>query len=236
MNGFTLAQDGTAGAHFPKGHELSQGENVADYSRFTDRVRNVMQLASQEAQRFNHEYVDSGHILLGLIKEGSGIGANCLKNFGVDLAHARREFEKISPTGPDMVTMGKLPHTPRVRKIIEYAIEEADSLKHSYVGTEHIALAILRDQEGIAFAMLMALGVDAAALKKELLFLQGYGEKQAATETKTYQIEVSLPDEPEADYEISVVKRVGESGRCLFRQVVSSVDVPKLARMLNEKE
>ena len=98
------------------------------YERFTDRARKVMQLANQEAQRFNHEYVGTEHVLLGLIKEGSGVAANVLKNLDVDLRKIRNEVEKIVQAGPDMVTMGKLPQTPRAKKVIEYAIEEARNL------------------------------------------------------------------------------------------------------------
>src|SRR5246500_3453862 len=83
------------------------------YERFTDRARKVMQLANQEAQRFNHEYIGTEHILLGLVKEGTGVAANVLKNLDIDLRKIRLEVEKIVQAGPDMVTMGKLPQTPR---------------------------------------------------------------------------------------------------------------------------
>src|SRR6058998_3473172 len=95
---------------------------LAMYERFTDRARKVMQLANQEAQRFNHEYIGTEHILLGLVKEGSGVAANVLKNLDIDLRRSRREVEKIVQAGPDMVTMGKLPQTPRAKKVIEYSI------------------------------------------------------------------------------------------------------------------
>src|SRR5262249_47351410 len=120
------------------------------YERFTDRARKVMQLANQEAQRFNHEYIGTEHILLGLVKEGSGVAANVLKNLDVDLRKIRLEVEKIVQSGPDMVTMGKLPQTPRAKKVIEYAMEEARNLNHNYVGTEHLLLGLLREQEGVA--------------------------------------------------------------------------------------
>ncbi len=112
------------------------------YERFTDRARKVMALANQEAQRFNHEYIGTEHILLGLVKEGSGVGATVLKNLDIDLRKVRLEVEKLVKSGPDMVTMGKLPQTPRAKKVIEYAIEEARNLGHNYVGTEHLLLGI----------------------------------------------------------------------------------------------
>src|ERR1700733_10119929 len=119
------------------------------YERFTDRARKVMQLANQEAQRFNHEYIGTEHLLLGLIKEGSGVAANVLHNLDIDLRKIRLEIEKIVQSGPDMVTMGKLPQTPRAKKAIEYAVQEAMGLDHNYVGTEHILLGLLREEEGV---------------------------------------------------------------------------------------
>ena len=145
------------------------------FERFTDRARKVMALANQEAQRFNHEYIGTEHVLLGLVKEGSGVGANVLKNLGVDLAKIRMEVEKQVKTGPDMVTMGKLPQTPRAKKVIEYAIEEARSLNHNYVGTEHILLGLLREQEGVAAQVLLNLGTKLEDIRDEVLHLLGAG-------------------------------------------------------------
>src|SRR5580693_8961648 len=144
------------------------------FERFTDRARKVMQLANQEAQRFNHEYVGTEHVLLGLIKEGSGVAANVLKNLDVDLRKIRNEVEKIVQAGPDMVTMGKLPQTPRAKKVIEYAIEEARNLNHNYVGTEHLLLGLLREQEGVAAQVLMNLGLKLEDVREEVLNLLGH--------------------------------------------------------------
>ncbi len=145
------------------------------YERFTDRARKVMQLANQEAQRFNHEYIGTEHMLLGLVKEGSGVAANVLKNLEVDLRKIRLEVEKIVQTGPDMVTMGKLPQTPRAKKVIEYAMEEARNLNHNYVGTEHLLLGLLREQEGVAAQVLMNLGLKLEDVREEVLNLLGHG-------------------------------------------------------------
>ncbi|MCR9201249.1 MAG: ATP-dependent Clp protease ATP-binding subunit [Planctomycetaceae bacterium] len=149
------------------------------YERFTDRARKVMQLANQEAQRFNHEYIGTEHILLGLVKEGSGVAANVLKNLDVDLRKIRIEVEKIVQTGPDMVTMGKLPQTPRAKKVIEYAMEEARNLNHNYVGTEHLLLGLLREQEGVAAQVLMNLGMKLDDVRDEVLNLLGHGLESA---------------------------------------------------------
>jgi ATP-dependent Clp protease ATP-binding subunit ClpC len=145
------------------------------YERFTDRARKVMQLANQEAQRFNHEYIGTEHVLLGLIKEGSGVAANVLKNLDIDLRKIRMEVEKLVQSGPDMVTMGKLPQTPRAKKVIEYSMEEARNLNHNYVGTEHILLGLLREQEGVAAQVLMNLGLKLEDVREEVLNLLGHG-------------------------------------------------------------
>ena len=134
-----------------------------------------MALANQEAQRFNHEYIGTEHILLGLVKEGSGVGANVLKNLEVDLRKVRLEVEKLVKSGPDMVTMGKLPQTPRAKKVIEYAIEEARNLNHNYVGTEHLLLGLLREQDGVAAQVLMNLGIKLEEVREEVLNLLGAG-------------------------------------------------------------
>src|SRR5687768_14751329 len=152
------------------------------YERFTDRARKVMQLANQEAQRFNHEYIGTEHVLLGLIKEGSGVAANVLKNLDVDLRKIRLEVEKLVQSGPDMVTMGKLPQTPRAKKVIEYSMEEARNLNHNYVGTEHILLGLLREQEGVAAQVLMNLGLKLEEVREEVLNLLGHGIEGEGTE------------------------------------------------------
>ena len=145
------------------------------FERFTDRARKVMALANQEAQRFNHEYIGTEHILLGLVKEGSGVGANVLKNLDVDLRKVRLEVEKLVKSGPDMVTMGKLPQTPRAKKVIEYAIEEARNLNHNYVGTEHLLLGLLREHDGVAAQVLMNLSLKLEEVREEVLNLLGAG-------------------------------------------------------------
>lgn len=145
------------------------------FERFTDRARKVMALANQEAQRFNHEYIGTEHILLGLVKEGSGVGANVLKNLEIDLRKVRMEVERLVKSGPDMVTMGKLPQTPRAKKVIEFAIEEARNLNHNYVGTEHLLLGLLREQDGVAAQVLMNIGIKLEEVREEVLNLLGAG-------------------------------------------------------------
>jgi hypothetical protein len=139
------------------------------YERFTDRARKVMQLANQQAQRFNHEYIGTEHILLGLVEEGAGVGVKVLKNLHIDLRKLRREVEQIVVSGPFEDYRGRRPQTPRAKKVIEYAIEEARNFGHNYVGTEHLLLGLFREQDGVASYVLMNLGLRLEDLREEML-------------------------------------------------------------------
>ena len=143
------------------------------FDRFTDRAKKVMNLARQEAQRFNHEYLGTEHVLLGLVQEGSGVAANVLKNMNVDLDKIRMEVEKIVKTGPSMVTMGQLPFTPRAKKVLELSMEEAGNLGHNYIGTEHLLLGLIKENEGIAAQVLLNLGVKLEDVREEVLDFLG---------------------------------------------------------------
>jgi ATP-dependent Clp protease ATP-binding subunit ClpC len=131
--------------------------------------KRILKLAEQEAQRFNHEYVGTEHLLLGLLRDDSGAAARTLKNLGVNLRQVRLEVEKILQAGPDMVSMGRLPFTPRAKMAMEYAIEESRNLKDERVGSEHLLLGLLRETEGVAAVVLLNLGVDFEALRAEVL-------------------------------------------------------------------
>ena len=143
------------------------------YERFTDRARKVMQYAKQEAQKFNHEYIGTEHILLGLVREGSGVAANVLQNMAIELKKLRLEVEKMVASGPELVSVGQLPFTPRAKKVIEFAFEEAKSLGHNYIGTEHLLLGLLREEEGIAARVLQHSGVKLDEVREEVLSLLG---------------------------------------------------------------
>jgi len=156
------------------------------FDRFTDRAKKVMNLARQEAQRFNHEYLGTEHILLGLVQEGSGVAANVLKNMGIDLNKIRTEVEKIVKTGPSMVTMGQLPFTPRAKKVLELSMEEAGNLGHNYIGTEHLLLGLIKENEGIAAQVLINLGVKLEDVREEVLdFLGADTGEEEEEETAT---------------------------------------------------
>lgn len=160
------------------------------YERFTDRARKAMQLANQESQRFNHEYIGTEHVLLGLVKEGGGVAANVLHNFNIDLRKIRVEIEKVVIPGPagEHLVMGRLPHTPRTKRVIEYSIEEARNLNQNYVGTEHLLLGLIREEEGVASQILTFLGLNLNALREEVLRLLGKGPQMAVP------IELPSPD------------------------------------------
>lgn len=133
-----------------------------------------MQLASQEAKRFQHEYIGTEHLLLGLVAEGSGVADNVLKNLDIDVRKIRREVEKIVQTGPDNVkSFGKLPQTPRAKKVIELAIEESRKLGHNYVGTEHLLLGLLREETSVAAQVLMNLGLRLQDVRNEIRVFLG---------------------------------------------------------------
>jgi ATP-dependent Clp protease ATP-binding subunit ClpC len=138
------------------------------YEKFTDRSRKVMHFANQEAIQLKHEWLGTEHILLGLIREGPGVAVNVLRNMGVSLDRVREEVVKRCKPGPMTSLQSKLPHTPRVRLVLEYASSMAKTLNHNYVGTEHLLLGLLRAKEGIACEVLENLGVKIPGVLEEI--------------------------------------------------------------------
>src|SRR3990170_4307104 len=128
------------------------------FDKFTERARRVLTLAQEEAQRFGHNYISTEHLLLGLVREGDGVAAKVLNNLGVELSKVRSAVEFIVGRGDKSVT-GEIGLTPRAKKVIELAVEEARRMNHSYIGTEHLLLGLVREGEGIAFGVLESLGV-----------------------------------------------------------------------------
>jgi ATP-dependent Clp protease ATP-binding subunit ClpC len=138
-------------------------------NNFTPRAQQVLALARKEADRFNHNYVGTEHLLLGLIKLGQGVAVNVLQKMGLDLDTVRMEVEKQVGSGPEMKMVGNIPYTPRVKKVLALAGKEAKALNHSYVGTEHILLGLLREGEGVAARVLKNLEVDIERTRNEIL-------------------------------------------------------------------
>ena len=138
-------------------------------SNFTPRAQQVLALARKEADRLNHNFLGTEHLLLGLIKLGQGVAVNVLQKMGLDLETVRMEVEKQVGTGPDQKMIGNIPYTPRVKKVIALAQKEAKNLNHTYVGTEHLLLGLLREGDGVAAKVLRALDVDIEQCRQEIL-------------------------------------------------------------------
>jgi ATP-dependent Clp protease ATP-binding subunit ClpC len=136
------------------------------FDKFTERARRVLTLAQEEAQRFNHNYIGTEHLLLGLVREGDGVAAKVLGNLGVELNKVRSAVEFIIGRG-DRAVLGEIGLTPRAKKVIELAVDEARRLNHHYIGTEHLLLGLVREGEGIAAGVLESLGVNLERVRAE---------------------------------------------------------------------
>jgi len=143
------------------------------FNRFTERARKVIILAKEEARRFNHDYIGTEHILLGLVREGEGVAAAVLQKLGVSLENIRLEIEKLVQPGPTTQIIGDIPFTPRAKKALELAAEEARALGHNYIGTEHLLLGLIREGEGVASQVLLNLGMDLNTVRNEVMELLG---------------------------------------------------------------
>lgn len=142
------------------------------FEQFSDRARKVMAFAHQAAQRLNHDYLGTEHLLLGLLKERRGVGANVLIDLKVDLDQLRKEVEKLVKVGPDAVVLGRLPQTPGVKNVILNAVEESHELNQNYVGTEHLLLGLLREKNGVAAKALSIVGVKLEAVRQKAIEVQ----------------------------------------------------------------
>jgi ATP-dependent Clp protease ATP-binding subunit ClpC len=128
------------------------------FDKFTERARKVIRLAQEEAQRFQHNYIGTEHLLLGLVREGEGVAAKVLTSLGVDLKMVRKAVEDIIGRG-DRIVLREIGLTPRAKKVIEFAVDEARGLHHGYIGTEHLLLGLLREGEGIGAGVLVSFGL-----------------------------------------------------------------------------
>src|SRR3712207_5968776 len=157
------------------------------FDKFTERARKVLQLAQEEAQRFNHNYIGTEHILLGLVREGDGVAARVLNNLGIELHKVRSAVEFIIGRGDRMV-MGEIGLTPRAKRVIELAVDEARRLNHHYIGTEHLLLGLVREGEGIAAGVLESLGVSLEKVRAQVMQVvssQGSYSQGSKQTTKT---------------------------------------------------
>src|SRR6187402_1775651 len=154
------------------------------FDKFTERARRVLTLAQEEAQRFNHNYIGTEHLLLGLVREGDGVAAKVLNNLGVELSKVRSAVEFIIGRGEKSVS-GEIGLTPRAKKVIELAVEEARRMNHSYIGTEHLLLGLVREGEGIAFGVLESLGVNLEKVRQQVMQVVNQSASSAQTKTQT---------------------------------------------------
>src|SRR5437588_582594 len=158
------------------------------FDKFTERARKVLQLAQEEAQRFNHNYIGTEHLLLGLVREGEGVAAKVLANLGVDLNKVRSAVEFIIGRGERTVT-GDIGLTPRAKKVIELSVEEARRLNHNYIGTEHLLLGLVREGEGIAAGVLESLGVSLDKVRQQVIYVlnqsAAYSQQESRHSSKT---------------------------------------------------
>ncbi len=146
-------------------------------NRFTERAQRVILIAQEEAKRLNHDYVGTEHLLLGLIALGEGVAAQVVANLGVDLRRVRAEIEKIVGTGDNVMLLGEIPFTPRAKKVLELAVEEAQNMGHNYVGTEHLLLGLIREEEGVAARVMENIGVRLDVVREEVISLLGEGQQ-----------------------------------------------------------
>jgi len=164
------------------------------FNRFTERARKVIVYAKEEARRFNHDYIGTEHLLLGLVREGEGVAAAVLQKVGLDLETIRIEVEKLVQPGPQTQVLGDIPFTPRSKKALELSAEEARALGHNYIGTEHLLLGLVKEGEGMAYRVLLNLGLDLGKLRNEVMELlgsgiPGYGGEETTKSDKTPAID-----------------------------------------------
>ncbi len=163
---------------------------MAMFNRFTERARKIILLAKEEAKRFNHDYIGTEHLLLGLVREGEGVAAAVLASLGLSPDKIRLETEKLVRPGPATIVSGDIPFTPKAKKVIELSMEEARELGHNYIGTEHLLLGLIREGEGVASQVLLNLGLDLDRVRMEVMNLlgssiPGYGAQPRTKKGKT---------------------------------------------------
>ena len=164
------------------------------FDRFTERVRKVIQLAREEAMRFNHDYIGTEHLLLGLVKEGEGIASAALANLGVDLKTLRLEVEKLVEQGPSTVSVGEIPFNPQAKKVLELSVEEARKFGHNYIGTEHLLLGLIKEGEGIAAHVLENMKVDVEKVQREIVKLLGGPTSKFSTSSESKKTQTPALD------------------------------------------
>ncbi len=174
-------------------------------SNFTPRAQEAVALARKEADRFNHNFLGTEHLLLGLVALGKGVAVNVLQKMGLDLETVRMEVEKRVGTGPDQKMIGNIPYTPRVKKVLDLAKKEARSLNHTYIGTEHLLLGLLREGNGVAAQILRSHDVDIEKTRQEILkeldpnFVPNTGGQTTGSQLRTPSPELRTASPPQGE-------------------------------------
>ena len=192
------------------------------FDKFTERARKVLTLAQDEAQRFNHNYIGTEHLLLGLVREGEGVAAKVLENMGVELNKVRTAVEFIIGRG-DRPVVGEIGLTPRAKKVIELAVDEARRLNHNYIGTEHLLLGLVREGEGIAAGVLESLGVNLDKVRPEVIHVlsqslvrrAGAGDQRSSKTPTVDQLGIDLTEAARAGKLDPVIGREKEIERVI---------------------
>ncbi len=197
------------------------------FDKFTERARRVLSLAQEEAQRFNHNYIGTEHLLLGLVREGDGLAAKVLANLGVELNKVRSAVEFIIGRG-DRPTSGEVGLTPRAKKVIELAVDEARRLNHHYIGTEHLLLGLVREGEGIAAGVLESLGVNLEKVRAETTRILSQSTPQTHTQTRT---NTRTPTVDQLGMDLTALARAGKLDPVIGR----SKEIERVVQILNRR-
>ncbi len=179
------------------------------FERFTDRARRVVVLAQEEARMLNHAHIGTEHLLLGLVHEGEGVAARALESLNISLSAVRREVEEIIGRG-DQPPSGHIPFTPRAKKVLELSLRESNQLGHSYIGTEHILLGLLREGEGVAAQVLVKMGTDLNRVRQQVTeLLHGHsGERPPSRRRLRARPAGDIPDLLDAlDQRLEAIER-----------------------------
>jgi ATP-dependent Clp protease ATP-binding subunit ClpC len=155
------------------------------FKKFTERARRVIILAREEAERYQHEYLGTEHILLGIIKDGGGIAVLVLQRLGVDIRQLKPEIERNLPMSSNTLVIGDIPFTSRAKKVLEHAVEEARSMGHSYIGTEHLLIGLIKEKDGVAYRILSSFGLQYADIKEQTIALLREPAAQTKEASKT---------------------------------------------------
>ncbi len=200
------------------------------FDKFTERARRVLTLAQEEAHRFNHNYIGTEHILLGLVREGDGVAAKVLSNLGVELNKVRSAVEFIIGRG-DRTVLGEIGLTPRAKKVIELAVDEARRLGHSYIGTEHLLLGLVREGEGIAAGVLESLGVNIERVRAETTRILSQSSPQAATAGSGARQASRTPTVDQLGIELTAAARAGQLDPVIGR----STELERVVQILSRR-